>query len=29
MGLPRKDKDQRPLHEVMLSILAKAGYEVT
>jgi len=28
MGPARKDKDQRPLHEVMLSILTKAGYEV-
>lgn len=28
MGPARNDKDQRPLSEVMLSILAKAGYEV-
>ncbi|HBV86262.1 MAG TPA: 4Fe-4S ferredoxin [Desulfosporosinus sp.] len=28
MGPDRLDKDQRPLNEVMLSILAKAGYEV-
>lgn len=28
MGPARKDKDQRPLNEVMLSVLAKAGYEV-
>ncbi|MGE4273540.1 MAG: FAD-binding and (Fe-S)-binding domain-containing protein [Desulfitobacterium sp.] len=28
MGPARKDKDQRPLSEVMCSILAKAGYEV-
>lgn len=28
MGPARKDKDQRPLNEVMLSILTKAGYEV-
>ncbi|MDO0823113.1 FAD-binding and (Fe-S)-binding domain-containing protein [Desulfosporosinus nitroreducens] len=28
MGPARQDKDQRPLHEVMLSILTKAGYEV-
>lgn len=28
MGPARMDKDQRPLHEVMLSILTKAGYEV-
>lgn len=28
MGPARKDKDQRPLNEVMLSLLAKAGCEV-
>lgn len=28
MGPARKDRDQRPLNEVMLSILSKAGYEV-
>lgn len=28
MGPARKDKDQRALNEVMLSILTKAGYEV-
>lgn len=28
MGPARKDKDQRPLNEVMLSLLTKAGYEV-
>lgn len=28
MGPARKDKDQRPLNEVMCSLLAKAGYEV-
>jgi len=28
MGPARKDRDQRPLSEAMLSILSKAGYEV-
>ncbi|AFM01010.1 FAD/FMN-dependent dehydrogenase [Desulfitobacterium dehalogenans ATCC 51507] len=28
MGPARKDRDQRPLNEVMCSLLAKAGYEV-